>query len=98
MINLEMVESEIERMELECDTTYRVCQRLSWLYTVRENLRRKRMAEGVTEEMQGSEFLRACSGVSYVSLMRVLDDHVSALSVTQPRVYEGLLEKIRALR
>ena len=98
MINLETIEREISEVEAARDTTYRTCERLAWLYIVRDHLIPKRMAEGVTEEMQGSEFLRACSGLSYPALMRVLDDHMSALSVMQPKMYESLLEKIRALR
>ena len=98
MMNLETIEREINELEVRSDTTYRACERLAWLYIVRDHLANKRMSDYVTDEMQGSEFMRACSGVKYSSLIRVLDDHMSALSVTQPRVYEGLLEKIRALR
>lgn len=50
------------------------------------------------QRMSGSEFLEACSGVPYPALMQVLDEHMSALAVVQPREYESLMERIRALR
>lgn len=48
--------------------------------------------------MMGSEFLEASSGTSYRKLMMVLDEHMSALAVVQPREYEAVMDKIRALR
>ena len=98
MINLETIEREIDSIENTRDTSYHVCERLAWLYIVRDHLAPKRMAEGVTQEMQGSDFLRACSGLPYPSLMRVLDEHMSALSVMQPKMYESLMDRIRSLR
>lgn len=98
MINLETIDDEIDRIEVQCDTSFRACERLAWLYVVRDHLAQKRMAEGVTEDMRGSEFLRACSGLSYPSLMRVLDEHMTALAVVQPKEYESLMQRIRNLR
>ncbi len=98
MINLETIENEIDRMEVQSDTSFRACERLAWLYIVRDHLSAKRMADGVTDDMQGSEFLRACSGLKYSALMRVLDEHMSALSVVQPKEYQSLMQRIRSLR
>lgn len=96
MISLETIEREIDELESR-ETSYRVCERLSWLYTVRDHLRPARQ-DGNTQFITGSEFLEACSGVSYVSLMRILDEHMSALSVVQPKQYESVLDRIRSLR
>lgn len=68
------------------------------MYTVLDHLRPKGGNAAVTDELHGSEFLEACSGVPYPSLMQVLDEHVSALRVVQPREYEALMGRIRALR
>ncbi len=97
MIDLEMIEREINKLEHTRDTTYALCQRLSWLYIVRDHLL---PSEGSPEvaRLSGSEFLEACSGVPYPSLMAVLDEHMSALSVVQPREYNALMGRIRALR
>lgn len=98
MIDLETVENEINKIEVTCDTSFRACERLAWLYIVRDNLARKREREGTTMRMGGSEFLELASGVSYQSLMQVLDEHMQALSVLQPRSYETIINKLRELR
>lgn len=96
MISLETVEREIDELESR-ETTYRVCERLSWLYTVRDHLLPTK-ADQSTQFMSGSDFLTACSGVNYPELMRILDEHMSALSVVQPKQYEAVLDRIRSLR
>ena len=96
MISLETIEREIDELESR-ETTYRVCERLSWLYTVRDHLLPSTQSEN-TQWMAGSEFLEAASGVSYQQLMRILDEHMSALAVVQPREYESVMQKVMALR
>ena len=96
MISLETIEREIDEIEARSDTTYRTCERLAWLYVVRDHLRPTK-ADPRTQAMDGSEFLEACSGVSYPALMTILDEHMQTLAVVQPRVYDALMRKIRAL-
>ena len=96
MISLETVEREIDELESR-ETSYKVCERLSWLYVVRDHLLPKRKDE-VTTYLSGSEFLELASGVSYPALMQVLNEHMQALSVLQPKVYESIMSKIRELR
>jgi hypothetical protein len=100
MVSLEKIEREIDEL-LAKDTTYAVCERLSWLYTVRNNLMasdtRDGMKRALTGHLSGSEFVEAASGVDYASLMGVLDEHMAALKVVQPREYAAVLEKIKAL-
>lgn len=98
MIDLETIEREIRELEARGDTTYSICERLSWLYICRDHLRPVREEARTTQDLRGSEFLEAASGVSYPALMRILDDHMSALQVVQPREYESVMEKIRYLR
>lgn len=98
MIDLETIEREINELEARGDTTYAICERLSWLYVVRDHLRPVREDSRTTQDLRGSEFLEAASGVSYPTLMQVLDDHMAALSVVQPREYESVMDRIRGLR
>lgn len=98
MIDLETIEREINELEARGDTTYAICERLSWLYVVRDHLRPVREDSRTTQDLRGSEFLEAASGVSYPMLMQVLDDHMAALSVVQPREYESVMDRIRGLR
>lgn len=98
MIDLETIEREINGLEARGDTTYSICERLSWLYVCRDHLRPEREDTRTTRDLRGSEFLEAASGVSYPALMQILDEHMSALRVVQPREYESVMDKIKYLR
>jgi hypothetical protein len=51
-----------------------------------------------TQFMVGSEFLEAASGVSYPALMKILDEHMAALAVVNPKQYQAVIDRIRSLR
>lgn len=96
---METIEREIEEIEATKDTTYRTCERLAWLYVVRDHLRPMATpSDRRTQSISGSEFLELSSGVSYPALMGILDEHMSALAVVNPKLYESIMGKIRALR
>lgn len=66
------------------DTSYAVCERLAWLYIVRDHLKKPTvdatvMEQRITDELTGSEFLKAASNVDYAALMGVLDNHMSQI-------------------
>ena len=94
-ISLDVIEREIDRLETK-ETTYYVCERLACLYAVRDHMTPK--GDRTTEETKGSEFLEACSGVSYSALMRVLNEHMEAIKLLYPKSYESLMQRIRALK
>lgn len=96
MLDLGMIEDEIDVLETSGETDYETCEILSYLYSVRDNLRsRLRREEG--EETPSSEFLAACVGVSVPSLMAVLDEHMEALRAVYPAEYSAVLSRIRSL-
>lgn len=97
MINLDTIEKEINELEARGETTYSLCERLSWLYVVRDHLRPVREDGRTTQALSGSDFLEAASGVPYTALMRVLDEHMEALKVVQPREYESVMRKVLEL-
>lgn len=97
MVSLEEIEREISELETR-DTSYRLCERLAWLYVCRDHLRPQVGYGTVTQNLEGSEFLELASGVSYPALMKVIDEHLDAIRLLYPKSYESLLDKIRALR
>lgn len=101
MIDLETIEREISELEAR-ETSYHLCERLAWLYVVRDHQRpreaRSEPFAGNTPQAEGSDFLRACSGLEYARLMEVLDEHMAALSVVQPREYQAVMGRIEALK
>lgn len=76
-----------DRLALELekrDTSYAVCERLAWLCIVRDHLKKPTVDATVTEpritdELTGSEFLKAASSVDYAALMGTLDNHMSQI-------------------
>lgn len=98
MVDLETIEREINELEARGDTTYSLCERLSWLYVCRDHLRPANGETRLTQELSGSEFLEASSGVPYPTLMKVIDDHVNAIRVVYPKAYDDLMDKIGQLR
>lgn len=97
MVSLETIEREISELEARGETTYSQCERLAWLYVVRDHLRPVRDEERSTQELHGSEFLEAASGVSYPALMKVLDEHMSAMKLVHEKEYDKVMGAIRAL-
>ena len=98
MIDLETIEREINELEARGDTTYAMCERLSWLYVCRDHLRPAREETRATQELVGSDFLEACSNVPYPMLMKILDEHMSAIRIVYEREYDNVMAKIRQLR
>lgn len=96
VIDLETIEREINELEARGDTTYSLCERLAWLYVCRDHLRPS--AVQATQELHGTEFLEACSNVPYHMLMKIIDEHMSAIKAVYPKEYESVMAKIYALR
>lgn len=94
MISLETVEREISELEAR-ETSYKVCERLAWLYIVRDHLiPQSRGEQGIMPKMDGSEFLKLCSGKSVRGVMGVMDEYVQTLAITYPTTYNAIMDKV----
>lgn len=56
------------------------------------------MEQRITDELTGSEFLKAASNVDYAALMGVPDDHMSCIEAVCPKEYDAVMSQIHALR
>ena len=101
MINLEAIEREISELEAR-EASYRLCERLSWLYIVRDHLYAKIYPqEGqavLKSSISGSDFLDAANGKPYEDVMRVVNEHMETIKMLYPKTYSALVDKIRDLR
>lgn len=93
MLDLGIIDDEIEALESESETTYDVCQKLSCLYTVRNELKRRTGSA----KKPPSEFLAAAVGANVTDLMKILDEHMESIRVLYPQEYDALIERIKAL-
>lgn len=100
MIDLETIEREISELEAR-QPSYKACERLSWLYIVRDHLREKIYPpEGkavLKSSLSGSEFLDAANGKPYEEVMKVIDEHLETIRLLYPKTYSALVDKIRQL-
>ena len=100
MIDLEEIEREIDKLEHR-EASYRLCERLSWLYSVRDHLREKIYPpEGKTalkSSLSGSEFLDAANGKPYEDGMRIIDEHLETIRLLYPKTFDSVVQRIREL-
>lgn len=97
MIDLETIEREISELETR-DTSYRLCERLSWLYTVRDHLMPQAAQDSaLVPQIKGSDFLEAASGTRCTELLKVINDHLETIKLLYPKTYSALIDKVRQL-
>lgn len=99
MIDLETIEREIDKLEHR-EASYRLCERLSWLYSVRDNLMAKTYPQDVgltVSTIGGSDFLDAANGKPYEDVLKVVNEHLETIKMLYPKTYSALVDKIREL-
>lgn len=100
MIDLEIVDAEIDRLEM-MPTSFYACRRLSTLYNVRDHLTAKiHPPEGKADlksSLGGSDFLDAANGKPYEDVMKIVDEHMETVLLLYPKTYETLVQRIREL-
>lgn len=97
MLNIEEINKTILDLE-QHDTTYAVCEKLSWLYIVRDHLTGQQQKQPVPLSVSGdSEFLAAVNGKESTAAWVIMDDLMDTLKIVNPRVYESVLRKIKEL-
>lgn len=99
MIDLETIEREINELENRRDTTYSVCERLSWLYIVADHLKGSKEVETprLIDSAGGSEFLWAVDGKPIDAVLRVIDEHMQALKIVQRREYQAIIDRLNSI-
>ncbi len=98
MISREKLDSEILELETRHDTTYATCERLAWLYIVRDHITGRQQKQAIPLETGGdSEFLQAVDEKDSVAVWAIMDELMDTLRVTAPRVYDRILRRVKEL-
>lgn len=101
MVSVDEIEREILDLE-QRDTTWAVVERLSWLYTVRDHLRRSddtaQASSTAAVDTGGSEFKDICRGIDMSKVMDVIDAHMDAIKIVCPNEYKLVVGKLMALK
>lgn len=97
MINPDKVNEEILMLERK-DTTYATCERLAWLYIVRDHITTQQAHQPTPLDISGdSEFLQAVDGKDSVAVWDIMDDLMDTIKVTAPKVYDRILRRVKEL-
>jgi hypothetical protein len=100
VIDLETIEREISELEAR-QPSYKACERLSWLYIVRDHLYAKIYPpEGkatLKSALSGSEFLDAANGKPYEDVMRVIDEHLETIRLLYPKTFDSVVQRVKEL-
>lgn len=111
MLDPKEIDLEIARLEYG-ESSYPAYAKLATLYTIKNQMNQAEkqyqvpvqsysMAAAPDPEYTGrygdSEFLREIEGRNQKDIFRIMDDLMDTLQVANPRVYNGVMRKIRAL-
>ena len=94
MISLEELEKTIIELESR-DTTFATCERLAWLYIVRDHLTNTKPTGKSPDYLGQSEFLQVAAGIDIQYLLGVLDEHLEAIKMLYPKEYEAIIIKLK---
>lgn len=111
MLDPKEIDLEIARLEYG-ESSYPAYAKLATLYTIKNQMNRAeekqqepRQAYSLaaapestsTDRYGDSEFLREIEGRDQDGVFQIMDDLMDTLQVANPRVYNGVMRKIRAL-
>jgi hypothetical protein len=92
---IDKINTEIAKLE-DMDTTYSNCEKLAYLYIVRDHLTDK--APTMTRSIgDTSDFLRATEGKSTADILSVMDELMETLKVVNEKVYNSVMLKIQRI-
>lgn len=112
LLDRKEIDIEIARLEYG-ESSYPAYAKLANLYTIRDRMDREERQvsyetsysaapataefSAAVESYGDSDFLRAVYGKEQADAWAVMDDLMDTLHTVNPRVYEGVMRKIRAL-
>lgn len=97
MINPDELDKEILMLEKK-DTTYANCERLAWLYIVRDHIAKQQASQPTPLSVDpSSDFLQAVNGKDSVAIFAIMDDLMDTVRVTAPRAYDSVMRRVREI-
>ena len=106
MITIREVEEAICEMEAVPDANFETCRKLAVFYILRDYMGGTlpfsgySAADGPQEKIERhgeTEFLEIVAGRDPVGVWSVLDELMSTLQITNPRLYDGVMRRLDAV-
>lgn len=97
-MNLNEITREIQRLE-QSETNYANCEKLAYLYTVRNGLtdRESEPKQTYSYVSGASEFLNVSHSKEYSKVLDVLDEHFECIRILYPTEYNVIMKRLRSL-
>ena len=97
MISLDSVEQSILELEQK-DTSFANCERLAWLYIVKDHLKGYSVEQNNPLQVAGtSEFLQIVNGKNTDKVWEIMGEVMESLEVLHPKMYQQIIDKIQDL-
>jgi len=98
MITIKELDGAIRECE-NAPTSYQNCEKLATFYTVRNYMQPKEEysydpPQGI-EVYGDSDFLQAVTGRDTAEIMAIMDELMETILITNPRLYQGVMRKIK---
>ena len=90
MLSPTELRDEIRKLESE-ESSWTVVQRLSWLYTLRNNTSSNEMT------VNGSEFLEIASTKNIDRVMAIMNELMDTEKAVHPKIYNAVMKKIKEI-
>lgn len=101
MITIRELDGAIRECE-NAPTSYQNCEKLATFYTIRDHIvEEPHEVEHSYDPPQGiedygdSDFLQAIKGRNTAEIMAVMDELMETILITNPRLYQGVMRKIK---
>lgn len=87
----------IEECQHVANPNANTCIKLAAFYTIYKNMYGSQEENYSYAYAGDSEFARTIAGMDYDKVMSVMDEAMDTLSVLQPRLYAGIIRRLKAV-
>jgi len=91
---------ELEKAIMECEnapTSYQNCEKLATFYTILDHMGEppEVKAQEPIDTQGESDFMQAVQGMPVEELLAIMDELMDATLIANPRLYQGVMRKLR---
>lgn len=97
-----VTKKEIDRAIKECEnapSSYQNCAKLATFYTIKDHMQEdvghSYDSQPIVDTYGESEFMQSIQGKNVADVWQVMDELMEAVYVTNPRLYDSVMRKIK---
>lgn len=98
MVTVEELQKAIRECETEPNPTYSTCMKLASYYVILDHMEladRNHEIPSYSNYSGNSEFIQLVNRISGPVVMSILDDAMDTISVIHPKLYNGIIRKLK---